>query len=69
MTISRADRFTSYIMKIECRYCGTEVYPDADDARSTVEYWINRDGVHTIEQLQSVVVKTCDGCQHMVDSD
>jgi hypothetical protein len=69
MTTSLADRFVNYIMKIECRYCSTEVYPHEDDARAAVEYWIKHNGVRTVEQLRGVAEKTCDGCQHMADSD
>jgi hypothetical protein len=61
------DRFTNYILKIQCRYRGTEVYPHEDDARYAVEYWIERDGVRTVDDLRAVAEKTCDGCGHMMD--
>ena len=52
MATSIVDRFASYIMKIQCQHCGTEVYPDEDDARDTVTYWIEREDIHTIDDLR-----------------
>ena len=55
-------------MKIECCYCGTEVYPDEDEARAAVEYWVKYEGVGTVEHLRAVAGRTCDGCRHMSNS-
>jgi len=68
MATNPTDRFTNYIMKIECCYCGTEVYPDEDEARAAVEYWVKYEGVGTVEHLRAVAGRTCDGCRHMSNS-
>jgi hypothetical protein len=66
---SLIERFANYIMKVQCRYCSTEVYPHEDEARDQVAYWIEYEGVHTIDDLRARVERTCDGCNHMLDTD
>jgi hypothetical protein len=55
------ERFTNYAMKVQCKYCGTEVYPDRDEARKRVEYWVEYEGLRTIDDLRARVSRTCDG--------
>lgn len=67
--IDLTERCVRYMMKIECRYCGSEVYPHEDDARELVCEWIKHDDLRDIDGLKQRVERTCDGCEHMLDKD
>jgi hypothetical protein len=59
---------TRYLLTVECRYCGDAVYPHEDDARETVQGWMEED-IRSIDELRARVNRTCDGCEHMLDKD
>jgi hypothetical protein len=59
--------FTRYLMKVQCRYCSTEVYPHEDDASEAVKHWMEYEDVRTIDDLRARMDRTCDGCRHMMD--
>jgi len=61
------EAMTKYLVRVQCEYCGSEVYPHEDDARATVEHWIEFEDVHDIDDLRARVERTCDGCAHMMD--
>ena len=68
-----AESITNYLVQVECRYCGSEVYPSSfphDDrgVRRVAAMWIE-DGVETIEEVRDRVVRMCDGCRHFLERD
>jgi hypothetical protein len=58
------ERFTRYLLTVQCKYCSTVVYPHEDDARNLVA--AQYDGVTTIDDVRQRVSRTCDGCAHML---
>ena len=62
-------RCVSYMLKVQCKYCSTEVYPFEDDARDQVEDWIKYDDVRSINDLKCRIERTCDGCNHFLEKD
>jgi hypothetical protein len=66
--MNTVERFTRYLLTIECRYCGDSVYPHEDDARETVKQWMECEDIHTIDDLRARADRTCDGCAHMMES-
>jgi hypothetical protein len=65
--MNTVERFTRYLLKVQCDYCPDDVYPHEDDARETVRYWIEYEGIRTIDDLRARVDRTCDGCAHGIE--
>jgi DNA-directed RNA polymerase subunit RPC12/RpoP len=63
------ERFTKYLMKVECKYCGDEVYPHEEDARDQAEYWFDYDDAKDIEALKARLDRVCNYCNDKLDSD
>lgn len=64
------DNVTNYLLKVECKYCGTEVYPHEEDARDEAENIVESCGGDAdIEEVRSMVTRVCDGCNHMLTKD
>lgn len=67
------ESITNYLVQVECRYCGSEVYPSSfphDDrgVRRVAEMW-TAEGIETIDDVRSLVERTCDGCRHCLEKD
>jgi hypothetical protein len=69
MMVSLAERFTRYLLTVQCRHCSDQIYPHEDDARNLVAEWTQYDGVTTIDNIRQRVSRTCDGCAHMLEKD
>jgi hypothetical protein len=67
--VAFVERCVRYMLMVQCEYCGTEVYPDYDDAFHQAEYWIKYEDIHDIEDLKARVDRTCDGCGHFLFKD
>src|SRR5262245_48087588 len=63
------ERSVRYMMMIECKFCGDEVYPDEDEARELVRFWIDDDGMKDIEGLKERIDRTCDHCEDVLTRD
>jgi hypothetical protein len=57
-------RWTNYATKVECRRCGTQVYPDREDTEAFVESIVDEHG-----GIQESVSHICAGCDHMDKDD
>jgi hypothetical protein len=66
--IDLVERCVRYMMKVECKWCGSEVYPDEDEARAQAERWVESDDMQDIEDLKERIDRECDGCRHMLES-
>jgi hypothetical protein len=64
-----AERFTRYLLAVQCQYCSSDVYPHEDAAHELVGEWMQCEGASTIDDIRARVSRTCDGCDHMLDSD
>jgi hypothetical protein len=66
--MNSVERFTRYLLTVECDYCSSDVYPHEDDAREIVWHWIECEDIRTMDDLRARVDRTCDGCAHMMES-
>jgi hypothetical protein len=72
------DSIANYLSKVECRYCGSDVYSSSDrykgdwfedsDVYQIARQWVS-EGVETIDDVRDRVSRTCDGCRHFLDDD
>ena len=63
-------QITRYLMKVQCDFCGEEVWPDEESAQDEAEHLIEHyDGVGDAEELNSYIERTCDGCRHFLEKD
>ena len=67
------DSIEKYLSKVECRYCGSDVYSSQEprygdcEAREVAKQWIE-EGVVTID-VRDRVSRECDGCRRFPDKD
>jgi hypothetical protein len=66
--MNTVERFTRYLLTVECRYCGDSVYPHEDDARETVKQWMEHEDIHTIDDLRARADRICAYHTHMEES-
>ena len=65
----KVESITRYLMKVECDYCGTEVWPDEEAAQDEAEHLVKYMGVTNIDELRACIERTCDGCRHFLEKD
>jgi hypothetical protein len=57
----RQAEFLHYLRNLQCDCCGSAVYPNERDARDIFRDW---DGIESVGDLASVVVRYCSSCSH-----
>jgi len=63
------ERFTRYLITIDCRSCPDKVYPHEDTTRTIVEYLIEHEEIRTIDDLRSRANRTCDAWVHGLEKE
>src|SRR5262245_39116778 len=72
------ERWTRYVMKMECKRCGNPIYDDEDTARDDVKEILKNNDfgrAPEIEDLRGALTwlphegRWCDWCHHMMNKD
>jgi hypothetical protein len=61
--------FASYLGKVQCNWCGTEIYLCESDAISEAEHQILCCGARSIDELKGNLRRICAGCEHFLNKD